>query len=76
LVLGSNTLTVTGSYSNANWGSGDLFDPTANVTGGSIIGKGAALKVLGDDVTKTKSGLVLHFSAIAGGLQQASFACG
>jgi len=72
LDLGAGTLTVTGAYSNANWGSGDTFDPMAGVSG-VIVGEGAALTVAGSAVTNGADGPILTFTSIAGGLQQASF---
>ncbi len=63
---------MTGVYTNANWGAGNIFDPTAGVSG-TINGQGAALKVAGASVTKNAAGLVLTFRDMPGGLEQASF---
>ncbi len=58
LKLGSNNVTVSADYTNANFGTGNSFNPHANVntTGGKILATGNTdLTVTGSDVTLVSS---------------------
>ena len=46
LALGSNNITISQDYNNANFGSGNTFNNHANVTGtGSILAAGTNLSM-------------------------------
>jgi len=53
LSLGANNITVSGDYTNANWGDGNTFNRRANVSGtGQILAGGDVVqKVTGSNVT-------------------------
>ena len=52
LILGSNDFTVGLDYTNGNFGTGNSFNPRANVTGsGSILAAGTLTQTLSGDVT-------------------------
>lgn len=84
LSLGSTPLEVTHAYTNANWGSGNSFNPSANVLSGSVFGENAGLSVNlsgGGSITDVSGSaaaiapevITLTLSQQAGGLYGGSF---
>jgi hypothetical protein len=48
LILGTNSLGITGDYINDNTGIGNAYDPRAGVIGGEVLGNGAHIALGGD----------------------------
>ena len=76
LALGGNDIVVTRDYDNAAFGTGNAFDPRANVSGaGQILGENVAIAVTGDAVQTGRDSWTLDFGVVrSGGEETRSFA--